>query len=96
MKIAFISLSTPTYNNVRAASALPYHLIDVCRGHQFKIYSFDINHVGKDEQDKTKNALRVDIELISRPNWITWMFKLHLAILRVFLKYPFSCYYKLP
>ena len=96
MKIVLISLSTPTYNNVRAASALPYHLIDGCREHQFKIYSYDINHVGKDEQDKTKNALRVDIELISRPKWITWMFKLHLAILRVFLKYPFSCYYKLP
>ena len=26
-KIALISLSTPTFNNVRAASALPYHLI---------------------------------------------------------------------
>lgn len=96
MKIALISLSTLTFNNLRAASALPYHLIDGCKDHHFKIYSFDINHVEKDEIDRTKNTLRVNIEIISRPNWITWMFKLHLAILRVFLKYPFSCYYKLP
>lgn len=27
MRIILITLSTPTYNNVRVASALPYHLI---------------------------------------------------------------------
>ena len=95
MKIALISLSTPTFNNVRAASALPYHLIDGCKEHQFKIYSFDINHVEKDGQEKTKKALHAELNILSRPKWITWMFRLHLAFLRVFLKYPFSCYYKL-
>jgi len=45
MKNVLISLSTSTYNNVRASSALPYHIIYGSQGHQFKIYSFDINHV---------------------------------------------------
>ena len=96
MKIALISLSTPTFNNVRAASALPYHLIDGSKEHQFKIYSFDVNHVEKDEQEKTKKALHVELNILSRPKWITRMFRFHLAFLRVFLKYPFSCYYNLP
>ena len=95
MKIAFISLSTPTYNNLRAASALPYHLILGSQGNQFKIYSFDINHIGKEEKEKTEKALHTAIKILPRPKWILWMFKLHLAILRVFLKYPFQCYYQL-
>lgn len=95
MKIAFISLSTPTYNNVRAASALPYHLILGSQGHQFRIYSFDINHIGKEEKEKTEKALHTDVKILPRPKWIHWMFKLHLTSLRVFLKYPFQCYYQL-
>ena len=95
MKIALISLSTPTYNNVRAASALPYHLILGSKGHQFKIYSFNINQIDDVEMEKTENALHTDIIILPRPKWLLWMFKLHLTILRVFLKYPFSCYYRL-
>ena len=95
MKIALLSLSTPTYNNIRAASALPYHLMIGDQEHQFKIYSFDINHVGKEEKEKSEQALHTEIKILQRPQWILWMFKLHLTILRVFLKYPFQCYYRL-
>lgn len=95
MKIALISLSTPTYNNIRAASALPYHLMYGVQELQFKIYSFDINHINREERKKTEKELHTEINIIPRPKWILWMFKLHLAILRVFLKYPFQCYYRL-
>ena len=95
MKIAFISLSTPTYNNVRAASALPYHLILGSQGHQFRIYSFDINQIRKEEKEKTEKTLHTDIKILPRPKWIRWMFKLRLSILRVFLKYPFQCFFRL-
>ena len=95
MKIALISLSTPTYNNIRAASALPYHLMLGSQEHQFKIYTFNINKIDKEEKEKTERALHTEIKNIPRPKWILWMFKFHLAILRVFLKYPFFYYYRI-
>ena len=45
-KITIFTLSTPTFNNIRAASALPYHLMKGAEENenvQFKIYSFNIN-----------------------------------------------------
>ena len=95
MKIALISFSTPTYNNIRAASALPYHLILGSQEHQFRIYSFDINKIDKEVREKTEKALHAEIKILPHPKWIIWMFRLHLTILRVFLKYPFLCYYRL-
>ncbi|MDY4218227.1 MAG: glycosyltransferase [Prevotella sp.] len=98
MKITLISLSTPTFNNVRAASALPYHLI---KGMQqqgnvsFDIYSFNINNLDTQEINKTEKELSVNIHLLPIPQWIKWMFKLHLLFLRILLRYPLFAYLKL-
>lgn len=98
MKITLISLSTPTFNNVRAASALPYHLI---KGMQqqgnvsFNIYSFNINNLDTQEINKTEKELSVNIHLLPIPQWIKWMFKLHLLFLRILLRYPLFAYLKL-
>lgn len=48
MRIILITLSTPTYNNVRSASALPYHLIMGAKEQgdiDFEVYSYNINEI---------------------------------------------------
>lgn len=97
MNVTLISLSTPTPFNCGAASALPYHLAkyrdtDV----DLEIYSFNINHIGKEMIEASENALNAKIHVMPLPGWYMWMFKLHLLVLRVFLKYPFMAYLKLP
>ena len=46
MKVALISLSTPTVYNQGAASALPYHLLKYrAENIEVEIWSFNINHI---------------------------------------------------
>ena len=46
MKIALISIPTPTFNNRGAASALPYYLIKGAGDKAtFEVWSFNSNHV---------------------------------------------------
>lgn len=94
-KIILISLPTPTFNNTRAASALPYHLIKGAKKNretEFEIYSFNINSINTDDIKKTEKELDVRIHILSKPNFVKWMFKLHLLFLRVLLKYPLYAY----
>lgn len=98
-QIILVSLSTPTYNNVRAASALPYHLIMGARERgdiDFEIYSYNINEIDAAGIAETERALGLKIYLLQKPRWMTWMFRLHLGILRVFLKFPFLSYLTIP
>lgn len=96
MKITLISLSTPTPFNCGAASALPYHLAKYREnGVELEIYSFNINHIGKDMIEASEKELNAKINIMSLPSWYKWMFKLHLLVLRVFLKYPFLAYLSL-
>lgn len=100
MKIALISLSTPTFNNVRAASALPYHLISGAKHYnlkcQFEVYSFNLNNIDAKGIAETERALGVKVRLLPRPKFLKWMFRLHLVFLRVLLRYPLYAYLKLP
>ncbi len=96
MKIALISLSTPTFNNCGAASALPYHLIKGAGGKAtFEVWSYNINHISAEGVEETERALGVRIHIMRRPRWITWMLKLHLTVLRILLHYPLPRYYRL-
>lgn len=96
MKITLISLSTPTPFNCGAASALPYHLAKYRdKAVELEIYSFNINHIGKEMIEASENELNAKIHVIPLPKWYKWMFKLHLLVLRVFLKYPFMAYLSL-
>ena len=68
-KIVLISLSTPTFNNVRAASALPYHLIKGIREnnatkYNLEIYSFNINNIG------TEDIRKIEIDTFAEK--FTW------------------------
>ena len=96
MKIALISLSTPTFNNRGAASALPYHLIKGAGNDaRFEVWTYNINHIPPVEVEETERALGVKIHVLHQPWWMTWMFRLHMAVLRMLLRYPYLHYLRL-
>lgn len=67
MRICLITLSTPTYNNVGAASALPYHLIMGAKEQgdiDFEVYSYNINEIDVSRIAKVERALGVKIYLL--------------------------------
>lgn len=100
MRLFFISLITPYKENVRGTSALAYHLMKGCPPNPLKgecvIYSFNANGLTKGQIAEVEKELGIAINVLPLPRWYRWMFKLHLLFLRVFLKYPFVNYIKLP
>lgn len=104
MRLLFISLITPYRENVRGTSALAYHLL---KGLLFSplsseskveiiIYSFNANRLSERQIQEVETELGANIRILSLPRWYRLMFKFHLLFLRVFLKYPFVNYIKLP
>lgn len=107
MKIVLITFVTPCSENVRGTSALPYHLIkgiNLAKTNFHKddlnvstiIYTFNNNGLSREKVREVEQELGVTIKQIPLPKWYIWMFKLHLLFLRIFLKYPFVNYIKLP
>ncbi len=104
MKIAVISLFTPASENIRGTSALPYHLIKGrflndnvnFTDNQFDIYTFNNNVLSEEKIAEVETELGATITKVPLPRWYRWMFKLRLLFLRIFLKYPFVNYIKLP
>lgn len=87
---------TPASENIRGTSALPYHLIKGSPDHDFTIYTFNNNQLSDEKIHEVEQELGATIKKVPLPKWYQWMFKLHLLFLRVFLKYPFLNYIKLP
>ena len=96
MKICMITTMTPASENIRGTSALPYHLIKDSPDHDFNIYTFNNNQLSDEKIHEVEQELGATIKKVPLPKWYRWMFKLHLLFLRVFLKYPFLNYIKLP
>ena len=99
MRLTLISLSTPTFNNCRAASALPYHLISSVRksfSASINVYSYNINELDTAQIEQVEKELNIRIHLLDKPKWLKMMMKLHLVFFRVFLKYPLYSYCTLP
>lgn len=94
-KITLISFSTPTFNNVRAASALPYHLIKGAKENKdidFEIYSFNTNHIEAAGISKTEKELGVKIHLLKFPIFLTLILRFKLLFLRILMRYPlYTC-----
>lgn len=99
-----VSLVTPFRENVRGTSALAYHLL---KGNTFSkphpegdggttIYSFNANGLTVEQIAEVENELEAKIRILPLPRWYRWVFKFHLLNLRVFMKYPFVNYIKLP
>lgn len=89
-KIVLLSLSTPTYNNIRGASALPYHLIN-CYPDQIvtDVYSFNINNIDEKQISTNETNLKTKIHILKFPRWMKWMQKLQLSFIRLFLSRPY-------
>ncbi|MBR1518920.1 MAG: glycosyltransferase family 1 protein [Prevotella sp.] len=64
--------------------------------HIFEIYSFNSNKLSDEKIAEVEKELGAKIEIIRLPKWYMWMFKFHLLFFRLFLKYPFVNYIKLP
>ncbi len=104
MRRLFISLITPYRENVRGTSALAFHLMKGSlppnhspdRDGETIIYSFNANGLSERQIQEVEIELGVKIKILPLPRWYKWMFKFHLLFLRVFLKYPFVNYIKLP
>ncbi|WP_276912125.1 glycosyltransferase family protein, partial [Hallella colorans] len=56
----------------------------------------NINEIDAAGIAETERALGVKIHLLQKPSWMIWMFRLHLGILRVLLKYPYLSYLRVP
>lgn len=97
MKIVLITHTTPASDNIRGTSALPYHLmIERNKEVEIDIYSYNINNLPKDKIEEVERELRVHIHLIKQQMWLKWMMRLHLLMLRIFLRLPYLSYLRLP
>lgn len=96
MKIILITQNTPYRENFRAASALPYHILyGRSKDIKVEIYSFNLNHLPNDKIKEVEENLDVKIHMISPPKWIDRVIKWHLSFIRIFLRYPIYCYFKM-
>lgn len=97
-----ITTMTPTSENIRGTSALPYHLIkglrlgDDVKLHSLTIYSFNNNGITDEKIEKVEEELGVTIKKVPLPKWFIFVFKFRLLFIRLFLKYPLHHYVKLP
>ena len=95
---------TPTSENIRGTSALPYHLIkgkilngnDNGNGNLFEIYTFNNNGLSDEKIAEVEKELDVRIHKVPLPKWFLFVFKFRLLFIRLFLKYPLHHYVKLP
>ena len=97
MRICMITTMTPTSENIRGTSALPYHLLagrDI--NISVEIYTFNNNGITDHKVRQVEKELGVAIKLVPLPKWFRLVFKLHLLFIRLFLKYPIHHYIKLP
>jgi hypothetical protein len=95
--IVLITYNTPSSENIRGTSALPYHIrmgtilnANVNANDNFIIYSFNNNGLSDEKIAEVEKELKCTIKKVPLPGWYQWMFKLHLLFLRIFLKYPFT------
>lgn len=93
MRIALITLHTPTPNNCRGASALPYHLLafrpkDVV----VEVWSFNLNGCTARQLEESEARLGVKIHIIKKPGWLRLIKP---APIRLFLPKPILGYLSL-
>uniref|UniRef100_UPI0040258902 glycosyltransferase family protein n=1 Tax=Prevotella sp. TaxID=59823 RepID=UPI0040258902 len=97
MKIVLITHTTPASDNIRGTSALPYHLmIERDKNVNIDIFTYNINHLSKEKIEEVERELNVHIYLVKQQKWLRWMMRLHLLVLRIFLRLPYLSYLRLP
>ena len=97
MKVVFLTTTTPASENIRGGSAHPYHLIaERSKDMEVVVYSFNNNALSDEKIRSVEKELGVSIHIVAQPWWFRMMFKCHLMFIRLFLRYPFFYYIKLP
>lgn len=98
-----ITTMTPTSENIRGTSALPYHIrmgailnANVNANDNFIIYSFNNNGLSDEKIAEVEKELKCSIKKVPLPKWFTFVFRFHLLFIRLFLKYPIHHYVKMP
>ena len=98
-----ITTMTPSSENIRGTSALPYHIrmgtilnANVNANDNFIIYSFNNNGLSDEKIAEVEKELKCSIKKVPLPKWFTFVFRFHLLFIRLFLKYPIHHYVKLP
>lgn len=97
MRIVFVTYVTPTIENCRAASALPFHIAKHREeGIELVVYSFNHNRISPDGIREVEEQLNCTIKVVPEARWIGWLIKFHLLFVRMLLRRPFVNYIKLP
>lgn len=74
MRVALITLHTPTATNYGGASALPYHLIKYRPGDvEVEVWSFNINGCTPWQIAGSESELGVNIHVLARPKRTRWI-----------------------
>lgn len=93
MRIALITLHTPTPNNFRGASALPYHLMAFRpKGVDVEVWSFNLNDCTSKQVEESETQLGVKIHTVKKPGWLRLISP---APIRLFLPKPILGYLSL-
>lgn len=96
MKIILITTTTPASENIRGTSALPYHLmVERSKNIEIEIYSYNINNLSEEKIHHVEQELNVRIHLMRQPRWTEWLIRLHLLMVRIFLRLPYLSYLRL-
>lgn len=97
MRIVLVSYVTPTVENCRAASALPFHMAKYRREDvELVVYSFNHNNISQDGIHEVEEQLNCTIKIVPEPRWVVWLLKFHLLFVRMLLSRPLPNYIKLP
>lgn len=95
MKLNFLTLYTPTAENIKGPSALPYYILlhrnsDI----EVEIHSFNLNEISQEVISEIEKDLNCKIHIYPLPLWYQYLTKFKLTSLRVLFKYPLFSYIK--
>ncbi len=97
MKLTLLTFYTPSVDNRRAPSALPYHLLlPEYRGDlQLEIFSFNYNRLSSAEIKICEQRLQTKIHLLDVPWWFRVMKRMPLSLIRSVLPRPHYSFFRL-
>ena len=94
MRIVEVTLSTPTAENYRGATALGYHLAKYrSSGIELHIFTFNYNGVSPQRIATIADELNCTITIMKQPWWLQWALKL--LVVRMVMRYPVFYYMRL-
>ncbi len=94
MRIVEVTLSTPTAENFRGATALGYHLAKYRSSDiELHIFTFNYNGVSQQRIAAIADELNCTITVLKQPWWLQWVIRL--LLVRMMMRYPVFHYIRL-